>query len=110
MNDFLPNVRCPHCNTPTVVAISGFGAELSIRVKVCTKCHNAFYVKIFTQATKEKEISDGDRRVVIDRIKWLREERRKAYAELLVSSELYRKLYEESLERAREMRNKADMN
>jgi hypothetical protein len=108
--NFLPNVQCPHCKKITIVAISGFGGELNIREKVCRHCEKTFTLIVHTSTTIEKEIDDLQLASIRERIKWLKEQRKKTYAERLIAREFAEKLNEEAMEIAREMRRKRSIN
>lgn len=81
-SNYLVNVTCPHCQSKLLVAISGFGSELSVREKWCKKCDNVFYTHIMTVTTAEESIRDGQISGVRDRIAYLRRERRRLHFEL----------------------------
>lgn len=107
---FLPNVKCPHCNTTLVVSISGFGGELNTRQKVCKKCHGNFFVHILVQTSNEEEIPDGRVNVYKNHIKFLKAQRKKTLTEQLIKHEVAVALNREALVTAAEMRRKNSMN
>ncbi|MCK5186749.1 MAG: hypothetical protein KAR43_06395 [Deltaproteobacteria bacterium] len=109
-DNFLPNIKCPHCNSPLVVAVSGFGGELNTRQKVCNKCHREFFVHILVQTSTEKEISDGKINEYKRHIKFLNEQRKEALAIQLIKHEAAVALNREALAAAAEMRRKNNMN
>lgn len=110
MNNFLPNIKCPHCNAHLVVALSGFGGELNTRLKVCNSCHRKFFVHILVQTSVEKEISDGSINEYKRHTQFLKNQRKLALAEQLIKHEIAVKLNREALETATEMRRKNSMN
>ena len=109
-NNFLPNIKCPHCNATLVVAISGFGSELNTRKKLCSKCNKEFFVHILVQTSVEKEITDGLVNQYKASIKFLQAQRRVSLAEQLIKHETAVKLNREALAAAAEMRRKNSMN
>lgn len=111
--NYMAHVTCPHCKAKLLVAISGFGGELATREKYCFKCNNSYIVHVIVQTAKDNPddvVRDGQIRSVRDRIKYLQSERKKNLSELLIKHELYAALYKESLETARQMRDKYDQN
>lgn len=110
IQDFLPNIKCPHCGKHTVVAISGFGGELNTRDKQCKECKIDFYVHILVTTSIHKQIVDGEVNGLKDRIGFLRREREKSYVGLLTKYEFARKINEEALLMAMDMKKKAGMN
>lgn len=109
-DNFLPNIKCPNCNSPLVVAVSGFGGELNTRQKVCNKCHENFFVHILVQTSTQKEIPDGHINQYKASIKFLKEQRKKTLAEQLIKHEAAVALNREALATAAEMRRKNSMN
>lgn len=109
-NNFLPNIRCPHCNTHLVVAVSGFGGELNTRKKFCNKCHGTFFVHILVTPSTEVEIPDGYINQYKTSIRFLQGQRRKTLAEQLIKHEAAVVLNREALVAATEMRRKNSMN
>jgi len=107
---FLPNIKCPYCNYHNVVAISGYGSKLSTREKECKKCKKNFYIQIFTTTTKNKEVLDGEISNVNQKIKYLNNQKKKLLMERLIQYEISKKLNDEALEIANEMKRKASMN
>ena len=107
---FLPNIKCPHCGTNLVVAISGFGSELNTREKVCSKCNKPFFVHILVQTTLYKEVRDGEINNYKNRISFLNRQRKKSLAEQLINYEVAQKGNQEALKMAAEMRRKMDLN
>ena len=108
--NFLLNIRCPYCKKPTVIAVSGFAGALCVRHKCCKFCKKEFSVEILTEVSKEKEAEDIDISGLKMRIKFLNKQRKKSYAELLIKYEAAKKINEEAMEMAREMRRKRKMN
>ena len=50
--DFLPNIKCPHCKKCFPVAISGFGREgYNVRHKECKFCGKEFMVELVVLTT-----------------------------------------------------------
>lgn len=110
-DNFLPNVKCPYCFKPIVVAVSGFGAELNNREKFCSHCKKSFYVQILVQTTKDKfAVMDGRIRGMRESIKFLNKQRKLSYAELSIKYEMARRINEEALRIAVGMKDKAEMN
>lgn len=110
-DNFLPNIKCPNCNSPLVVAVSGFGGELNTRQKVCNKCHENFFVHILVQtSTSEEEIPDGRVNEYKNHIKFLQKQRKISLAEQLIKHEAAVALNREALAAAAEMRRKNSMN
>ena len=108
--NFLPNIKCPHCNSPMISAISGFGGELNTREKVCNNCHGSFFVHILVQTSTQKEVPDGHINQYKASIKFLQRQRRKTLAEQLIKYEAAIALNKEALATAAEMRRKNSMN
>ena len=108
--NFLPNVKCPHCGANVVVAISGFGNELNTREKVCSKCNRPFFLHILVQTTLYKEVMDGEINSYKNRISFLNKQRKKSLTEQLVNYEIAKKINQEALKMAAEMRRKMDLN
>jgi ribosomal protein S27AE len=109
-NNFLPNIKCPHCGANIVVAISGFGSELNTRKKLCSKCNRPFFLQILVQTTLYKEVMDGELNSYKNRISFLNKQRRKSLTEQLVNYEIAQKINQEALKMAAEMRRKMDLN
>jgi hypothetical protein len=110
ITDFLPNVKCPYCGKPTIVAISGFGGRLNNREKQCKYCKKVFYVQILVETTVNKVICDGEIKGLEDRIKFLNKQREELYSDRLVKYEFAQRLNTEAIEITKEMRRKRDMN
>lgn len=110
MDNFLPNIKCPHCGANIVIAISGFGSELNTREKFCSKCNKTFFVHILVQTTLYKEVVDGEINSYKHRIAFLNQQRKKVLAERLIDYETARKINIEALNTAKEMRRKRDLN
>ena len=108
--NFLPNIKCPHCDVTIVVAISGFGSELNTRTKECSKCGRTFFLQVLVQTTLYKDVVDGEIGVYKDRIKFLNKQRKKSLALCLIEYEAAVKLNEEALKTATEMRRKMNLN
>ena len=110
-DNFLPNIKCPHCTSHLVIAISGFGGELNTRLKFCNKCHREFFAHILVQtSTFEEEIPDGKIKEYKTSIKFLQKQRKISLAEQLIAHEAAVKLNKEALAAAEEMRRKNNMN
>lgn len=109
-DNFLPNIKCPHCNAALVIAISGFGGELNTRLKFCNKCHREFFAHILVQISTSEEIPDGKINQYKASIKFLQGQRRKTLAEQLIAHETAVKLNKKALAAAEEMRRKNSMN
>lgn len=109
-NNFLPNIKCPHCGANLVTSLSGFGSELNVREKQCYRCHKLYFLHVYVIANLHKAILDGDIRQAKDRMKWLRKQRKTTLTELLVEHEFAEKINNEAMEMAREMRRKRNMN
>lgn len=111
--NYMVHVTCPHCGAKLLTAISGFGSELATREKFCSRCNNPYIVHLIVQTSKElypDVIKDGQISSVRDRIKYLQAERKKTLSELLIKHELCAAAYNESLEAARQMRDRYDQN
>lgn len=108
--NYLVNVTCPHCSEHLVVAISGFGGELAVRIKVCRKCEREFRVHLLAVASTEETLIDGTLTSMRDRITWLNKERKRTHTELLLRHEAAVKLHREALAMAREMRDAHEAN
>lgn len=108
--NFLPNIRCPHCKMPTVVAISGFGGELSSRLKMCRGCMMEFTVHCIVTTSADVEIEDGKVAALKDRIKRLQQQRQSTVSELLLKYEAARREMDIALETARKIRLRAGEN
>ena len=110
-NNFLPNIKCPYCGKFTVAAISGFGGILNTRKKECRFCHKTFYVDIFVETSVDKDsVEDGRIRDLQSRIRYLKKQRKKNYAELLVTYTIAKKINEEALRTALQMHKKKKLN
>lgn len=108
--NYMINVACPHCQRKAVVAISGFGGELAVRVKHCRGCDQPYSVQLLATTSAETDLTDGSITELRSRIAWLRKERQQTYAELLVKAEQAQRLYREALTEARAMRDRHDSN
>jgi len=108
--NFCPNIKCPFCGNHQVVAISGFGSELNIRVKYCKKCDKEFKLLVYVTTCDNSDFTDGDLSAIKSQIKILKENRKKTAAELLIQRDVAIKINEEAMEMAREMRRKRSMN
>lgn len=109
--NLLVNVRCPHCNKRVLVALSGFAGELATRHKECKYCGQEYHVHLVSvTSTATTTPTDGEIASAKARIRYLQEQRKQTLAELLLKQELSVRLYNESLQMAREMRAKADVN
>ena len=109
-NNFLPNIKCPHCGASLVTSLSGFGSELNIRKKECSKCGKPYFLQAYVTTSLYKSIEDGQINHFKHRIKWLKKQRKKALAELLIEYEFAKKINNEALEMAHEMHRKRLMN
>lgn len=109
-SNLLVNVRCPHCNKPCIVALSGFASELATRHKECKSCSQEYHVHIISVTSTATSPTDGEIASAKDRIKYLRQQRKQTLAELLIKQEIAARLYQESLMMARQMRDKAEAN
>lgn len=109
-NNFLPNVKCPHCGAKIVVAISGFGGELNVREKVCTKCHQPFFVQLLVQTTTNREVTDGQINSYKKSIMAFNKQRNEALATQLVKYEIAKAIRDEALTVARYQCEKNNMN
>ena len=109
-NNFLPNRKCQHCKANLVTSLSGFGSELNVREKECYKCGKPYFLHAYVTTSIEKTVNDGRIKIWKDRIKWLNKQRKKNLAELLVQHEIAKKINDDALEIAKEMRRKRDMN
>ena len=79
---FNPTVFCPHCGNAIHPEFTGYGRTgLNTRSRECLRCGNKFYVTAYVFTTKE-DIEDIDIRGVKDRIKLLRNERRRQLQDL----------------------------
>lgn len=108
--NYMINTKCPHCGKAIVVAVSGFGGELSVREKECKYCRGVFFVQLLAATTTHKTVTDGSLSTLQDRIRHLSKTRKEMLASLLIKHELYSKLYQESLDLARQMREKNESN
>lgn len=110
-NNFLPNISCPYCGKKTVTSISGFGGQLSIRGKVCNHCGKEYNLVVYSIAEPNNEFEwDGRIKIYEDRIKYLKQQRKKCLAERLLEHRVYQKLNNETIEKAEEMQRKRSMN
>ena len=109
-DNFLPNIKCPHCTSHLVIAISGFGGELNTRLKFCNKCHREFFAHILVQTSTSEEIPDGKIKGYKTSIKFLQKQRKTSLAEQLIKHEAAVALNREALAAAEEMRRKNSMN
>lgn len=108
--NYLLNTKCPHCKSPLLVAISGFGSELATREKECKKCGKPFYVHLISTTSSEKEINDGEITSAKLRIKYLQDLRKQSLGEMLLRQEALQRLYQDSIIEAQQMRSKSDLN
>lgn len=109
-NNFLPNIKCPHCRANLVTSLSGFGSELNIREKECYKCHKPYFLHAYVTTSIEKTVEDGIISGWRHRIKFLIRQRKKTLAEQLIEYEITKEINDKALKMAREMRRKRDMN
>lgn len=104
--NFMPNVNCPFCKKTFPIALSGFGGKINLRIKECKYCKKEFTVIIGVITSPIiSELEHKNENSIKKRIAWLRKKRKENLIKLLIEHELCNKLYEESLETAREMRN-----
>lgn len=108
--NLLVNIRCPHCNKPCIVALSGFASELATRHKECKVCGKEYHVHLLSITSTVESPADGEISSAKNRIKYLRDQRKQTLAELVINQELAVRVYNESLDIARQMRNKAETN
>ncbi len=97
-NEFLPNIRCPHCKKAFVTPIGGFGREkYNSRQKQCNFCKKDFVVEIFVNVSKEA-IADIFLSGVGNDIKYFRKKRKETYEEKLKLLQLLRDYQRSELE------------
>ncbi len=76
-NEFLPNIRCPHCEKAFITPISGFGREkYNSRQKQCGFCKKDFVIEIFVSVSKES-IADIFLSGVENDIKYFRKKKKR---------------------------------
>ena len=97
ITDFLPNIKCSHCEKPTIAAISGFGGRLNNREKQCKHCKKIFYVQILVDTTISKVICDGEIKKLERRIRLLNKQREETYVDRLVKYEFAARMNVEAL-------------
>lgn len=51
--NFLPAIKCPYCNKLNHPEISGFGGELSTRIKFCRHCEKEYRLLVYSFADKD---------------------------------------------------------
>jgi hypothetical protein len=112
MDNFLPNVQCPHCGKWTVSSISGFGGMLSIRGgKICRQCNKPFNITVLSVATKEGEITeDGAIRNMKERLKTLKKMRNENAWILSMKVRLAQQIVAEADEMAEKMAEERSKN
>jgi len=105
MDNFLPNVRCPHCGKVRPVSISGFGGELNIREKRCPHCGRDYKVAVLVTSHGDIPDSEADGAIseLKSRLKWLRQQRKKNAYILYMQVQEARRILEESEELAKRM-------
>lgn len=108
--NLLVNVSCPFCKKALLVSISGFAGELASRVKQCRRCEREFHVHLLSQTSAIESPSDGEIRAAKDRIRYLKEERKRSLAEMLIRQEVCQKLYQDSLREAANLRARYESN
>jgi len=93
-SNYLVNLRCPHCDSPVLCAISGFGSSLSTRRKECSKCGKSYIVQLYASTSPDDSVivADGDLSSLTHRMVYLNRQRREAKAALLIKFETARKL------------------
>ncbi len=97
-NEFLPNIRCPHCEKAFITPISGFGREkYNSRQKQCGFCKKDFVIEIFVSVSKES-IADIFLSGVENDIKYFRKKRKETYEEKLKLLQLLRDYQRSELE------------
>ena len=96
MSNFLPNIKCPHCNANLVTSISGFGSELNFREKEYYKCHKSYFLQIHVSTTIKKSVNDGIIRSIQDRIKFLKKQRKKTLGQLYLELKEAQKIVKET--------------
>jgi len=83
--NFVPSVRCPHCNKATHAEISGWGRTgLNVRYHTCKYCNEDFNLVVHASVSKKDEdVSDGQLSSIKSSIKWEKERRKKLHERLL---------------------------
>ncbi|MBA7499221.1 hypothetical protein ES704_01961 [subsurface metagenome] len=71
--NFMPAVKCPHCGKLAHPEISGWGGELSTRVKYCRYCQQEYRLVVFSFTDKEIDSTTCRINSEIDRIKYLKQ-------------------------------------
>ena len=82
--NFVPSVRCPHCNKATHAEISGWGRTgLNVRYHTCRHCGEDFNLVVHVSVSKKDEdVSDGALREVKDSIRYQRKRREEMHEAL----------------------------
>lgn len=74
--NFMPAVRCPHCGKLAHPEISGWGGELSTRIKFCRYCGQEYRLVVYSFADKEVGVTTGLIHSYEDRIEYLKQRMR----------------------------------
>lgn len=110
-SNFLPNTKCPYCGKWNVSAISGFGSELELREKQCRHCKKEFRLVVFSFSENMEETDPvSDIRILKQKIKYLKEQKKKTCQQILIEYDNAKRLNDEAMEIARKMRQRNDLN
>jgi hypothetical protein len=71
--NFLPAVHCPYCNTLAHPEISGWGGELSTRIKYCRRCGKEYRLVVYAFADTNTENTTCAINNKKERIKYLKQ-------------------------------------
>ena len=71
--NFMPAVKCPHCGQLAHPEISGWGGELSTRIKCCRYCQREYRLVVHAFTDTEIESTTGQINSYKDRIKYLKQ-------------------------------------
>jgi len=71
--NFMPAVKCPYCGKLVHPAISGWGGELSTRVKCCRYCEKEYRLVVYSFADKEVGVTTGSIHFYQNKIEYLKQ-------------------------------------
>lgn len=71
--NFMPAVKCPYCSKLAHPAISGWGGELSTRIKYCRYCGQEYRLVVYATADTETQSTTANVNSYLDRIAYLKQ-------------------------------------
>jgi len=80
--NFQPIIKCPHCGRVAHPEISGWGGELSTRVKDCRHCGQVYRLLVYSFTDKEIDCTTGYINGKRSRIEYLKKRIREKLAKI----------------------------